>query len=559
MRLRRVLMGDPPLYPDWTSVLERDSHRWRSAIEGSRGGPRVLIATNCGGHIPSAHVETALAVALTLRGADVELLLCDGFLPACQMCEIGLFPDAASFADDGPLGTLCGQCFDPAEPVYRGLGLPLRTLGGLVGETEREHARRVAESLPISDIGHFEEHGVAIGEHAVAGALRFYARGDFEGCESSHTVLRRFFEAALLTASATRHLLRGGRFDVACFNHGIYVPQGLVGDVARHEGVRVVNWNPAYRTGCFIFSHGDTYHHTLLEESVSEWQDIEWSPAKEQETLDYLESRRAGTRDWIWFHEKPEERIDEIQRSLGFDLSRPTVGLLTNVIWDAQLHYRANAFPTMMDWVLVTIEYFSRRPELQLVIRVHPAEIRGTVPSRQRVAEEIEISFPTLPPNIVVIEPECPVSTYAVMERCNAVLIFGTKTGVELTARGIPVIVGGEAWIRNKGLTMDASSPEEYERLLDDLPLSAGLNAETRTRARKYAYHFFFRRMIPIQSMTPTGAWPPYRVRVGSLDELSAGMDPGLDVICDGVLEGSPFVYDPQPPDAGESEHRHPR
>ncbi len=58
-------------------------------------------------------------------------------------------------------------------------------------------------------------------------------------------------------------------------------------------------------------------------------------------------------------------------------------------------------------------------------------------------------------------------STYALMSLCNAAIIYGTKMGVELTSVGLPVIVAGEAWIRNKGLTHDASSPEEYFRILE--------------------------------------------------------------------------------------------
>ncbi|MFV1977802.1 MAG: capsular biosynthesis protein, partial [Myxococcota bacterium] len=231
------------------------------------------------------------------------------------------------------------------------------------------------------------------------------------------------------------------------------------------------------------------------------------------------------------------------QDALGIDLSKPTIGLLTNVIWDAQLHYRANAFGSMMEWILATIDYFTRRTDLQLVIRVHPAEIRGTVPSRQRVTDEIGRLRGSCPANVFVIPPESPVSTYAVMDRCNAVLIYGTKTGVELSARGTPVIVGGEAWIRNKGLTLDAASPEEYLALLDRLPLAGRLDDATVTRARKYAYHFFFRRMIPIAAMKPTGEWPPYRMSVKTLAELEPGRDRGLDVVCDGILDAQPFVY----------------
>ena len=55
-------------------------------------------------------------------------------------------------------------------------------------------------------------------------------------------------------------------------------------------------------------------------------------------------------------------------------------------------------------------------------------------------------------------------STYAAMAQCDSVIIYGTKTGVELASMGIPTIVAGEAWIRNKGITRDAATAEQYFR-----------------------------------------------------------------------------------------------
>jgi len=129
------------------------------------------------------------------------------------------------------------------------------------------------------------------------------------------------------------------------------------------------------------------------------------------------------------------------------------------------------------------------------------------------------------------------------MSRCNAVLIYGTKTGVELTSIGIPVIVAGEAWIRNKGLTMDAATAADYFALLERLPLSAGMSAAQMERARRYAFHFFFRRMIPLEFMQPSKRDVPYRVVLRSFRELEPGRSPGLDVICDGILRNRPFIY----------------
>ena len=68
----------PENYPDWAAILGREAGPWKMAIRTARRGQHVLIATSVGGYTPGVFLEAALAVALTLRGARVHLLLCDG-------------------------------------------------------------------------------------------------------------------------------------------------------------------------------------------------------------------------------------------------------------------------------------------------------------------------------------------------------------------------------------------------------------------------------------------------------------------------------------------------
>lgn len=528
---------------DLTRVLRREADLWSEYRSRARGGPRVLIATGTGRHRAVTPVESMLAAALTLRGAEVEVLLCDRVLPACQEATFAGLRRPEDFVERGPKPFLCDQCLCEGRRLFAPLGLPVRLYSATLTASDAEEARALAQSRPVSEIETYELAGLKVGEHAMAGAVRYFAKASVAEEPYGEPVLRRYFEAALLTTFSVRRLAKTRPYDSACFHHGIYVPQGLVGEVMRQRGVRVINWNPAYRKQCFIFSHGDTYHHTLMDEPTEVWEGLDWTPELETELMDYLSSRWQGTEDWIWFHEKPTVDLRVISERLGIDLGKPTIGMLTNVVWDAQLHYPANAFGNMLEWVRATIEYFARRPELQLVIRVHPAEIRGTVPSRQRVVDEIARAFPTVPANVFVVGSESDLSTYALMAECDSAIIYGTKTGVELTSVGIPVVVAGEAWIRNKGVTLDARSREEYEQILDRLPLGARMDEATTRRARMYAYHFFFRRMIPIQVMEPTAGWPPYRLCLETLEQLLPNVDRGLDVVCNGILEGASFVY----------------
>jgi hypothetical protein len=531
--------------PDWEAILASHPSLWADAVARAAKGPRILMATYVGGHPQMTVLESAVAVALTLRGARVETLLCDAVLPGCLRAKIGaLSPDELEHY--GLAERVCKGCVLRGDAVFAALGLEVARMGHYLTPEEREEARAMAASVPRESIPGFRLDGWPLGEHALAGALRYFGRGNLDPEPKGEVVLRRYLEAAILSARSLVRLLRLKGHDVAVMNHGIYVPHGITSAVCRAAGTRVVTWNLAYRKQCAIFSHDDTYHHTMLAEPVTDWDGMDWSPRQEKTILDYLESRRRGTRDWIWFNNSPDDDMASFAERTGLDWSHPVVGMLTNVVWDAQLHYPANAFPGMVDWALRTIAYFETRPDLQLLIRVHPGELAptgGSTKSRQPMVEEIEARFPRLPRNVFVIPPESPISTYTAMLRCDSVIVYGTKTGVELTSFGVPVIVGGEAWIRNKGLTLDASTAEEYFRLLDRLPLGRRMDEQTVARARRYAFHFFFRRMIPLPFLKPVNAWPPFVMSVDRLDELLPGRHPGLDVVCEGILNGTPFIY----------------
>jgi hypothetical protein len=539
---RRWYHARADAYPDWKPLVGARRSLWDSARNAAQGGPRVLMATAIGSYAHGIALESALAAALTFRGAEVHALLCDGAMTACAECEASFYPDIGKFARQGPARDLCRDCAWPAERVYSQLGIRVHKYSDWLTSEDRLEARRLATSIRFDDVAAFTFDGLAIGEHATAGALRFFASGSLRDEPHGAAVLRRYLESSLLTAMATRRLMRSITFTSAVFTHGIYVPWGIVGEVARREGVHVSTWNVAYRKRRFIFSHEDTYHHTLMTEPHEHWQDLTLSEAQERDLMQYLASRREGVFDWIVFHRPNRQTTDEIARQAGIDPDKPVIGLLTSVTWDAQLHYPSNAFPNMLEWLVQTCEYFATRPDLQLLIRVHPAEISGFPQSRQPILRELRKRLPALAANIIVVPPESGMSTYALMSLCNSVIIYSTKTGVELTSVGIPVVVAGEAWIRNKGLTHDASTPAEYFRILERLPFAARLGPSQLARARRYAYHFFFNRMLPLPFIEPKAGFPIYRLKLDSLEQLLPGGSPGLDTICDGILGGRPFV-----------------
>ena len=153
--LRRWYHARFGAYPDWRSALAADSALWQSARSAAQGGPRVLMATAIGSHAHAITLESALAAAMTFRGAEVHALICDGAMSACAECEASFYPDIARFAARGPGPDLCRDCSWPAERVYADLGLKVHRYSDWLTPADTAEARRMAADVPMDGIRAF--------------------------------------------------------------------------------------------------------------------------------------------------------------------------------------------------------------------------------------------------------------------------------------------------------------------------------------------------------------------------------------------------------------------
>lgn len=537
-RLRR-LTRRPGAYPDWNVLLSREAEAWRSALAAPKT-KRVLIATQIGLHFSANAIDSLLAVALTLRGAQVDVLLCDGALSACMIAEHTLAPSVERYARVGPSTDFCDVCQSAGERLYAGTGINVIRLSQFLTDDDRRTARAFATSesgLAPSDLPKSPIH-----EHALAGALRFFGRASLPDDPTSKAVYGRYLAGALESAQASARLLETNAYDAIIAHHGVYVPQGLLAAEARQRGIRLATWHVAYREGCLIFQDGDTYHRAMIDEPEAEWN-IPLTGDQDKALDGYLADRVTGASDWIAFQRKASMTNDATAKALGLDLALPIYALFANVAWDARLHYATSAYGDIRDWAIDTVRWFAAQPDQQLVIRCHPGEVMNSPRAQDRLDDAIRAAFPTLPTNVRIVAPENELNSYSIAAISRGALIFNTKMGMELSARGMPVVVAGDAWVRGKGFTRDASSSEDYLALLADSEVFSPLTPAETERARRYAWHFFFRRCIPVAALGEHRSDGTMALKPEAASLSLPGRDAGLDVICEGVLNGSGFAY----------------
>ncbi|MDB2338300.1 hypothetical protein N9V66_06390, partial [Amylibacter sp.] len=315
----------------WSRFADNIQEEKKSIIKR----PNILVATSFGGEVAITAVESLLSAALTVRGANVHVLLCDG-IAACQLCDITRFSSTKNFVENGLPKYVCKACCKAGMKIYGSLALTTHKMSDYLDEADLEFARDLAENHPVDQIKVLKINSVPVGEHAFAGTCRYFAKADFSDEPYKESVLRKYLYSALLVMRSTQKLMNEIDYTCVLLNHGIYIPQGVIAEVARHNKTRIVTWNTAYRKQCFIFSHNDTYHHELMYEPNSNWENIELNKETDHKITKYIESRSVGINDWISFNNVPRSDDENLRTALNIENNKKIVTMYTNVMWDAQ-------------------------------------------------------------------------------------------------------------------------------------------------------------------------------------------------------------------------------
>jgi len=281
--------------------------------------------------------------------------------------------------------------------------------------------------------------------------------------------------------------------DAVLIPNGTITELGAVYRVARHLNVRTVTYEFNDQREQVWIAQDD--------EVMRQNTDQLWAArggqklSKEERALiDELEAARMGgrafgksVRKWQDVETKGGEALRE---ELKLDTQRPIVLLATNVLGDSLTLGRNVFAQSMADWIEKTVQFFATRPEVQLVIRIHPGERLTHGPS---MADVVKSALPQIPENIHLIGPLEKINTYDLMEIAQLGLVYTTTTGLEMAMNGIPVIACGETHYRKRGFTFDPMTWDEYYATVDRLLKSKVTLTEAQIEtAWEYAYRFFF-------------------------------------------------------------------
>jgi hypothetical protein len=523
---RAPVSDDPPgLLAQFTALMATRT----SAPSPSGAKPVRIGIASFGAGANHLVVDCLLAHALQRRGANCQLLLCDlPHLPGCDERFVGSADNRRCL----------GDCISAKLPFLEVCGLDWVRLSGLLedpGATLKMAADLVA-ACPDHELTRFAYEGWKVGEwlgSSVASFLRSTSHGmDPEIIEAR----RRYLVSGLVALIGSRRWIDTLQPDILMVISGRHIFWRAAREIAQARGIKVVSREMFSESfDCHIYAVNSSCEDPVIPNAWAEAREIPLTREQDARLDENLRGLPAYARQ-VEYDPVLEARPSAIRAELNLSQHRRLLVLFTNVSWDLFVAERDYAFDGQMKWIGATFDFIRRHPELDLVVRAHPAEIVAKFQTRGRIVRQIEERLGPVPSNVRLIGPESTISSDTLRSMASLNLVYCSSVGMEAVIAGQPVLICGNPYYARKGFTINVDSASQYDRLLEDHAAGKPLLLPPRSAelARRFLYLFKFRYGIRMGLTSDSNTATTLRIQ--HLGELEPGKSFPLDTACDGIL-----------------------
>jgi hypothetical protein len=442
------------------------------------------------------------AESLRQRGHDVLYVHCDSEYGKGCMAQASMRVPWKSSPEEK--ARICAGCRANAKMLVGRLDLPEAPFSSFITPEDRARARGIVESATPENYGSIELEGVPIGRLAmyelIIQNMKRSLRFEDREWENYRDILDNAARAVLGYSRACDCF----RPDVCLIEHTAYSYNRACQLVAEKRGIPAYymnesSQNVAHSSELLVIAKGDPL--IFYRNTINAWAKSAGIPVSAREAEEvtdhflaliqakgrvYSAAKKVegpGIRER--FGIRPDQKV-LLATTSSYD-EMFAVEVVGNFAWDT----RSDVFPMQIDWIKAVLEYVRGRPELFLVLRIHPREFMsqkngGLSEHAQSLMKELQ----NLPPNAAVNWPSDKISMYDLIDETDVGLNAWSTAGSELAFFGIPVVVYcGHLLLYPETLNYSAKSREEYFRLIDRA-LADGWDFErVRTLYRWYAAH----------------------------------------------------------------------
>lgn len=547
-RIWFILKGD--------EKIRRENLRRLSFMEGElkkhalpmqkKGGIRILFGPAFSIYEPCFLHDRILSYSLRLRGAEIIPTYCDSV--QSTECNVygGVWLGGKNFTD------LCKNCSAASERLWQSGPQPAIRLSEYLAPGDIERVRATVSGLPPDGWYAFEEDGLPVGLWAKDILVNNYVVGDYTLIPGHQQLGPAHLCNLLLLRLAYGRLLDDVKPDRVVSNDSYYGMWAMLQQLSEKRTIPFFSHWIGGRQGGWCYAHNDSAMNLDFSKPWKEFSKIPLNEKKRGKVKQWLEGRLSGDEmilDTASLAPHQSERFDLSK----LDMEKPTALLATNVIWDLAALNKQIIFEDMIDWIAETIGWFRTHPQYQLIIKPHPAELNPSIPeTRERVEVALAAREITLPYNVFLLSPRVRLTVYQLFPLVSALLVHTTTVGIEMAAKGMPVITTAKSPYRGYGFTHDPEDRGEYFRTLENsLEKRHQIDPEIqKDLAYRFILFYHFHYYLKMDIMDYRWGEVP-RLKIKSVKDIFPGKNRYLDYIADSIIGGLPILSETRwPPES---------
>jgi hypothetical protein len=462
-------------YKDYGKLFRNDFK------EPSRSGKVLLFPSFLG--VNSNYTMLNLLFAKHFLKSDIEpvFLVCRSSVPVCQKENVFKTRKHNPF--------LCHECHNGYAQLSRETGIRVVYLDSLIdsslkNEIERENST-IDLLLSLEECRGYSYKGVPLGQHTYKTVLRYYLKGSISGTDDEVEIFRKYLKSTLIVTLVNKKFFRENtNVEYSIIHNGTLVFETITRLLCEEKGVPYMTYENymgkntiIYRKNGEImnFDWGDEFSRFKMPES--------FYPEMEEKVSRLFSELQVG-----------KHAFGVLNREAG-GAEKATykdyVCLFTNVNFDTAVIGKHTIFNDMPDWLNAIVEYWSENvKDIQLVIRVHPAEIVMRSASQEFMGDYLKRIVKSS--NITIIDSTEEKNSYDLISGMKYGLVYSSTIGMEIAYRNKICVVAGKPYYRGKPFVISPLSREEYFNTLTELNngrLNFTINRQELVRFVYFVFH----------------------------------------------------------------------
>lgn len=411
-----------------------------------------------------------------------------------------------------------------------------------------ELIKGIDEAVCVADFRSMHVGPVPIGDIAISTVCRHRGVGQINDFNSKTKMeLARWISAIYKSYELVKTLIDDLKITHTFHTEVFMEEYGGIFYACLEKELKVIRFAGTIRDNAFIvqklnFENARLHHSSLARSTWNEIKNRDFDINMDKSVSQSFQDRYSNK----WYRSKrnyPGNLIEDekmIYEKLNLSNSKPIAIIFSHILYDSIYFYGSDIYPDYENWLVETIRIAIENPNIEWIIKLHPSnvwrrEIDSLLGGQTLEEKLIEKNFSVIPSHLHILNSDCPISPFGLMQIATYGLTVRGTSGLEMAALGKTVVTGGTGRYEGQGFTIDPSNIDEYQEILMNLHHLDKPNPHETNLARRYAYGIFELKAFTFDSLIPHLSFGKKSV-VGSddicyLPQVISGGQFGCDVL----------------------------